>query len=693
MDFITVLTSPTLPMAKTWQPDGSITPYSTAKRFKCRSVPLASFNDMADLLKVLHKSSRSCVIRGGFKGEEYAKANDPEHTQGLVMRRLDLFTDTPHRWLLIEVDEYEPLSCDPIEDPEGAIAEYVDTLPAPFHGAQCYWQLSNSAGHPKNAGKLKCHLWYWLTQPYSSEHLKAWAKNINLPADLSVLQPVQINYTAPPVFAEGVADPVPRRAGILPGHDVDLVLPDSFISTPKTTKTERLAATLQSDPVAQRLYDRGLVKSMNKEGALFVECPCSERHTGESGESTTLYYPANTGGYAQGNFKCLHSHCVDEPQSDFTRALGFSPADDFTDVSEMPELAELPEPTEIAKSLKGIDRFMPVPGHLFAVAATVQWIIKKVIPKAQLIILYGATASGKSFVSLDMACAIARGAPWRGRKTLKGRVAYVVAEGVNFFPYRLQAYAKFHDIDIKDIDIHFVKTAPNLMKGDDVRDLIRALKTLGPLVLVVLDTLAQCMAGGNENSSEDMGLAISQAKVIAEVLGCTVLFVHHTGKDDTKGARGHSSLRAAADAELEVARNGDERAISIGKQKDGPDGGDFGFRLEVVPLGHDEDGEVIDSCAVVEGQGTMANIKKRGKNKGANELLLLDAFNALCLSPDQGVTELEVIDKAMELKGIPESQKSRNNMRTNFIRALRALTRDEILLSVDGKLSMFEKEM
>lgn len=688
-DTITVLTHPSLLMAKRWNTDGSITPYSTALHFKSRRVPLNSLDDLATLLTTLENSPRSCVIRGTYKGDEYAAANDPEHKPGLALRRKELHEDPPHHWLLVEVDDFEPLSCDPIEDPATAIDEYVtSSLPPAFHGVSCCWQLSNSAGHVKNAGKLKVHLWYWLETPYASEQLRAWAKAFEVPLDRSVLDSIQVHYTSRPLFAEGLTDPVPVRSGRITTNvaAVALDIPATLPESDKLTKRQVLEATYQSDPIAARLFDRNMVKNTGKGGELFIDCPCSELHTSESTETTTLYYPANTGGYSQGHFKCLHAHCVDAPQSDFALALGFSPADDFDEVLTAPA-----EDAPLVRKLTGPDRFLPVPAHLYAVAKPMRWLIKKVLPQAQLIILYGASTSGKSFVALDMACAIARGIDWRGAKTRQGRIAYVVAEGSTGFPLRLQAYALHHGLPLSDIDVHIVPAAPNLMKGDDVRDLIRALHTLGPLQLIVLDTLAQCMAGGNENASEDMGLAISQARVISEVLHTTVMFVHHTGKDDSKGARGHSSLKAAADAELEVARNGDERALSIGKQKDGKDGVDFGFSLTIVPLGHDEDGDVIDSCVITEARGSMENIKKRGKNKGANELLLLDAFNAIVLNPDDGITEGELLDKAIELKGEPTEQKARNNMKTNFIRALHALVRDDILTSANGMVKMLGK--
>lgn len=689
---ITVLTHPTVLLAKTWNVDGSITPYTNAKYFKARSAPLTNFDELASLLKKLENSPRSCIIRGAYKGDEVAAA-DPEYKEGLVQRRLDFFDDEPEHALLLEIDDFEPISCDPVQDPEGAVKEFMGTLPVEFHDARCCWQLSNSAGHAKNAGKLKAHVWVWLETAYTAEHLKAWAKATSIPVDVSVLQPVQINYTAPPVFAEGVVDPVPVRSGQLPGRDVALTLPDSFLTpaSTKVSKRQQLDNTIHSDPVAQRLFERGMVKSVDKVGALRVECPCCDRHTGESGETTTLYYPANTGGYVQGNFKCLHAHCSEEPQTDFLQALGFSAADDFEEVT--PDL--LPDLPTMTKAIRAVgpDRFKGIPCHLFAVDVVQQWLIKKILPAAQLIVMYGASGSGKSFVAIDMACAIARGIHWREFKVAKqGRVAYVCAEGAEGFRRRLRAYALHHDVPLEEIDVVVLPYAPNLLKGDDVRDLIRALHALGPLSLVVLDTLAVVTAGGNENSSEDMGLAISQARLISEVLHTTVMFVHHTGKDESKGARGHSSLRAAADCELEVARSGDARCISLGKQKDDDDNRECGFKLHILQVGVDEDGDPVTSCVVDHTLGSMAQIKRRNKKTGVNETLLLDAFNAICLNPDDGVAEGEVIDKAIEMKGTPENNKALLNMKTNFVRALKTMTHDKIFLSMGGMLTLFSEE-
>ncbi|MEI2422068.1 AAA family ATPase, partial [Arthrospira platensis SPKY2] len=100
----------------------------------------------------------------------------------------------------------------------------------------------------------------------------------------------------------------------------------------------------------------------------------------------------------------------------------------------------------------------------------------------------------------------------------------------------------------------------------------------------MIDTLARSMAGGSENDSEDMGNLVRAADRLREEFGATVLFIHHSGKDATRGARGHSSLRAAVDTEIEVAGLEGTRTARVTKQRDFGTGEAFSFDLEAVTL-------------------------------------------------------------------------------------------------------------
>jgi hypothetical protein len=112
------------------------------------------------------------------------------------------------------------------------------------------------------------------------------------------------------------------------------------------------------------------------------------------------------------------------------------------------------------------------------------------------------------------------------------------------------------------------------------------------------------MAGGNENSSEDMGALVLNADKVRQETNAHVSFVHHSGKDAAKGARGHSSLRAATDTEIEVTREqqGGPAVATVTKQRDMETKGEFWFSLEPIELGTNRRGKPVTSCVVVEAE-------------------------------------------------------------------------------------------
>jgi putative DNA primase/helicase len=375
-DKITILKHPTNLLAKMWLADGTIKAYDNAKYFIHKEVPVENIGALSELLEVLERDARACVIRGGYVGHDKAAEADPEFKRGNVRRIADLFDDAPHHWVLVEIDNFEPLCSDPVVQPVLAIDEYITTsLPDCFHGAAYHWQLSNSAGHAKNVGKLKAHVWFWLATPYTSEQLKAWATAFGIDLDKSVFNVVQIHYTAAPVMDEYVIDPVKVRSGFVPGllgDEVALEIDAGLLAAARVgaqaSRHQRLLEVADNDPIAQRLADRELIKSVGKKGELFIECPLSENHTQESGATATVYYPAHTGGYANGAFVCQHAHCRDVAQSVFLAKIGIDPVeDDFEAVGE--------SPAEAAQGTKKIR--IPEAQHLTTDQANAVRIVKR----------------------------------------------------------------------------------------------------------------------------------------------------------------------------------------------------------------------------------------------------------------------------------------------------------------------------
>jgi RecA-family ATPase len=170
----------------------------------------------------------------------------------------------------------------------------------------------------------------------------------------------------------------------------------------------------------------------------------------------------------------------------------------------------------------------------FASGKPMGWMIKDVLPRAEVVMVYGESGSGKSFVVLDLGGAVARGTEWRGKRTKKGRVVYVVAEGAAGFRNRLKAYAAKHGIDLTDLDVWVIHAAPNMLLKEDALDVCKSILASGGADLVIVDTFAQVTPGANENAAEDMGKALAHCRGIHVATGAVVLLVHHSGKDQSR---------------------------------------------------------------------------------------------------------------------------------------------------------------
>lgn len=319
---------------------------------------------------------------------------------------------------------------------------------------------------------------------------------------------------------------------------------------------------------------------------------------------------------------------------------------------------------------------------------SVSWIVKDFLPKATLGVLFGESGSGKTFASYDLCAAVCRGVEWNGKRVTKGRVLYVVAEGVAGFVNRIKAYCHQQGIKPSDIDMDVISDlTPNLLEPAQITDLIKDIKKQEPYDLIVMDTFAQVMPGANENSGEDVGKALAECKRIHRHTGAMVLLVHHSGKDASKGARGWSGLRAAADVELEVLRSDELRSISVTKLKDGQDGANIGFKLHTVILGEDEDGDDITSC-IVEYTNTGRVTVEKKKKTGKNELSFLESLHdVLGMSDPQGGVDTAKVQEKFCEQFDPSKRQSYKNQAFN--RAKDALLQSGLISEENGLLFLY----
>lgn len=198
------------------------------------------------------------------------------------------------------------------------------------------------------------------------------------------------------------------------------------------------------------------------------------------------------------------------------------------------------------------------------------WTIPGLIQQASTVLMVGATQSYKSFLALDVALSIAAGRPAFGLATNQGPSVYAALEGrSNIKRARRRAWRIGRGVEgpIRDF---YVTTAPMVALADQIQefgDEISKRLQGNPPKLIVLDTLSKCMAGLNENDARDAGIFVRFCDSLVEAFGCSVLAIHHTGKDDGRGARGSSAFHAGFDTVLEVKAHRPTKAVEVWVRK------------------------------------------------------------------------------------------------------------------------------
>jgi len=251
-------------------------------------------------------------------------------------------------------------------------------------------------------------------------------------------------------------------------------------------------------------------------------------------------------------------------------------------------------------------------------------------------VVYGPSNCGKSFWAFDLAACVATGRHFRAEmEVAQGAVVYVALEGRHGTRNRVEAMRR--EGRLPDGSPFYLCFSPvSLLEAGHSKQLAESVKAAAgqsdlPCRLVIIDTLARAMAGGDENGGKDMTRAVESMDAVRYATGAHVMLVHHCGKDEAKGARGHSSLRAAVDTEIELSRPDGEKitTVRVTKQRDLEIGEAMPFSLNVIELGINQRGKPITSCIVHHEDSVMAVMKKGGgRNKSYSPEILLDYLPA-----------------------------------------------------------------
>lgn len=230
-----------------------------------------------------------------------------------------------------------------------------------------------------------------------------------------------------------------------------------------------------------------------------------------------------------------------------------------------------------------------------------RWLIPGILPEKSLVCIYGKPGCGKTFLAVSLAGAVASGEPWMGEKLKQGQVVYLPGEGS--IPLRIRGYVEGEPPPAREglwgrLEGQLIEFSgvPLLLKPAHVSNFLEQIVELKlKPKLIVVDTLALAILGGEENSSDSMGEAIHAMKEILTLTGATVLAIHHTGKDEDRGARGSSALLGAVDTMISVELSGRNFTIKCEKQREFEAFKTIALVFEETPFGMDEDGLPISS--------------------------------------------------------------------------------------------------
>ncbi len=239
----------------------------------------------------------------------------------------------------------------------------------------------------------------------------------------------------------------------------------------------------------------------------------------------------------------------------------------------------------------------------------IEYLVEGLIPKKSLAEIHAPPGAGKSFLALDISLAVASGRSWNGREVDRGNVLYVAAEGSSGLPQRVAAWKHAAEVSPGRQGVWFSTQPLQLLERASVLEFAEAVRDMGHggISLLVIDTFARCFAGGDENSSRDMGVAIDAADLLRTVLDCAVLIIHHTRKDG-EVERGSTALRGALDVMMAVRLEGEgELTLSCEKMKDAAEFERIDLQLKPT----------LNSCVVTAKTGWQVGSENLTKNERA----------------------------------------------------------------------------
>lgn len=324
-------------------------------------------------------------------------------------------------------------------------------------------------------------------------------------------------------------------------------------------------------------------------------------------------------------------------------------------------------------------------------------LIPDLLIERQVSMIYGASRNFKSFITLHLASILAHAMKWidydGDQAPLNRRyVVYVAAEGGAMFSERRIAWFIANGIKLSDDDMYVYRKAVDLTDPAAIQSFIKKVRKLNKDIgWVIFDTASACIAGHSDSDDDVASLVVEHVKLISTELSCHVSFVHHEGKDATRGQRGSSAWFANVDTVLHVERHDFSATMTVEKQKDGRDGIQFHFAGKLIDTGkRDRKGRHITSVVMrqvdpaEQRQVQEQQVQDRAK---ADQLSIAHALNG---ENEMSVNQLaDLMTQRQIWRNAEGSPLGKTKVRERIIAALPADTKVKVRMSDDQEAHLY----
>jgi hypothetical protein len=239
---------------------------------------------------------------------------------------------------------------------------------------------------------------------------------------------------------------------------------------------------------------------------------------------------------------------------------------------------------------------------------------------------------------------VAGNLPWHGRDVMQGAVVYIALERRLLVERRAIAFRERHRIpDLPFAIIGGVFDFRDPRTAATIAGIVLQVEeaTGQKVALVVIDTISRALAGGDENSSKDMGAIVASTARLQEATGAHIAWVHHVPIDGGERLRGHGALLGALDTTINVEKLASGiRTATVIKANDSEEGERIAFTLESVTIGPETAAPVV---VPAETQITISNSAGREPRLSKNQQTM---FSLLHAADQTGLTTEEWNERA-----------------------------------------------